>query len=63
MSTAIREGSENIGVIAETPVDLIANATVDVASEVSIAAADSFFLVGILQHLIGGVHSYTGLNW
>uniref|UniRef100_F6HU22 Membrane insertase YidC/Oxa/ALB C-terminal domain-containing protein n=2 Tax=Vitis vinifera TaxID=29760 RepID=F6HU22_VITVI len=63
MSTAIGEGSENIGVIAETPVDLIANATVDVASEVSIAAADSFFLVGILQHLIGGVHSYTGLSW
>lgn len=63
MSTAIEDVSENIGVIAEIPMDMIANAAVDVASEVSIAAADSFFLVGILQHVIGSIHSYTGLNW
>ena len=63
MSTAIEEGAENIGLIAETPVDMITNATVDVASEVSIAAADSFLTVGILQHVIGAIHSYTGLNW
>ncbi|XP_058095956.1 mitochondrial inner membrane protein OXA1-like isoform X2 [Magnolia sinica] len=34
-----------------------------VASEVAIAAADSFFPVAALQYLIDGIHSFTGLNW
>lgn len=32
-------------------------------NEVAIAAADSAFPVAALQHLIDGVHSFTGLNW
>ncbi|ESQ39291.1 hypothetical protein EUTSA_v10001727mg [Eutrema salsugineum] len=32
-------------------------------NEVAIAAADSVFPVAALQHLIDGVHSFTGLNW
>ncbi|KAK8944973.1 Mitochondrial inner membrane protein OXA1-like [Platanthera zijinensis] len=31
--------------------------------EVAAAAADSFLPVAALQHLIDGVHSFTGLNW
>ncbi|KAG5404768.1 hypothetical protein IGI04_010887 [Brassica rapa subsp. trilocularis] len=36
---------------------------VPVVNEVAIAAADSAFPVAALQHLIDGVHSFTGLNW
>lgn len=32
-------------------------------SEVAIAAADSSLPVAALQHLIDGVHSFTGFNW
>ncbi|KAJ1693446.1 hypothetical protein LUZ63_010144 [Rhynchospora breviuscula] len=31
--------------------------------EVAAAAADSFFPVAALQHLIDSVHTFTGLNW
>ncbi|KAG2332036.1 hypothetical protein Bca52824_003216 [Brassica carinata] len=36
---------------------------VPAVNEVAIAAADSAFPVAALQHLIDGVHSFTGLNW
>ncbi|KAH0890073.1 hypothetical protein HID58_052502 [Brassica napus] len=38
-------------------------AVVPAVNEVAIAAADSAFPVAALQHLIDGVHSFTGLNW
>ncbi|KAL5999015.1 Vacuolar protein sorting-associated protein atg6 [Asimina triloba] len=34
-----------------------------VASEVAVAAADSFLPVAVLQYFIDGVHNLTGLNW
>lgn len=34
-----------------------------VLSEVAIAAADSYFPVAVLQYIIDGVHTFTGLNW
>ncbi|KAL1191639.1 Mitochondrial inner membrane protein OXA1-like [Cardamine amara subsp. amara] len=36
---------------------------VPAVNEVAIAAADSAFPVAALQHLIDGVHSFTGLSW
>lgn len=36
---------------------------VPAVNEVAIAAADSVFPVAALQHLIDGVHSFTGLSW
>lgn len=68
MST-VNQGSNEIGVMSDVA-DVLTDATVEgvasqapVASEVAIAAADSFLPVQILQYVIDAVHSYTGLNW
>ncbi|OWM70387.1 mitochondrial inner membrane protein OXA1-like [Punica granatum] len=64
MSSASGESSDD-GILAE----VITERTADVASqvpamsEVAVAAADSAYPVAALQHLIDGVHSFTGLNW
>uniref|UniRef100_A0A2P2KI69 Mitochondrial inner membrane protein OXA1 isoform X1 n=1 Tax=Rhizophora mucronata TaxID=61149 RepID=A0A2P2KI69_RHIMU len=49
-------------VLADTSVQVVVN-QVPAANEVAIAAADSFFPIAALQHLIDAVHSVTGLNW
>ncbi|KAG8092319.1 hypothetical protein GUJ93_ZPchr0012g21955 [Zizania palustris] len=56
---------------ASTPageVDAAAGVLADAAAapfpgEVAAAAADSFFPVAALQHLIDAIHTFTGLNW
>lgn len=64
MSSASGESSLD-GILTE----VITERTADIASqvpavsEVAVAAADSAFPVAALQHLIDGVHSFTGLNW
>ncbi|KAJ0969343.1 hypothetical protein J5N97_022220 [Dioscorea zingiberensis] len=72
------EGSNEINVIkdvtqvlTDTTFDAAASAATAAASavpapfpgEVAAAAADSFLPVAALQHLIDGVHSFTGFNW
>ncbi|KAI4364694.1 hypothetical protein MLD38_020750 [Melastoma candidum] len=42
---------------------LVGASPLPAVSEVAIAAADSSLPVAALQHLIDGVHSFTGLNW
>ncbi|XP_050385965.1 mitochondrial inner membrane protein OXA1-like [Argentina anserina] len=69
ITNKIGDGSDKmdaIGYVAE----VITNKTAEVvtsqgaaASEVAVAAADSFLPVFALQHLIDFVHSLTGLNW
>lgn len=69
------EGSNEIGYINDVA-DVLTDAGVDTGivaaassvpapfpGEVAAAAADSFLPVAALQHLIDGVHSFTGLNW
>ena len=68
MST-IGGGSENIELIndvAEVLTDMTieaVSAQAPVVNEVAIAAADSYFPVAALQHVIDAVHSFTGFNW
>ncbi|KAL0853689.1 hypothetical protein Bca101_058841 [Brassica carinata] len=47
----------------ELGVSTVTSQAVPAVNEVAIAAADSAFPVAALQHLIDGVHSFTGLNW
>ncbi|KAI3900760.1 hypothetical protein MKW98_012484 [Papaver atlanticum] len=49
-------------ILTETSAELAAS-QVPVVSEVSIAAADSFFSIAALQHLIDFNHSMTGFDW
>lgn len=69
MSTAIGEGSNEMGlmtdvaeVLTDTTVQAVAS-QVPAANEVAIAAADSFLPVQLLQYFIDAVHTYTGLSW
>ncbi|KAL8483473.1 hypothetical protein ACS0TY_026238 [Phlomoides rotata] len=41
----------------------VADVVSPVVNEVAVAAADSFFPVAAVQHLIDYVHIYTGFNW
>lgn len=41
----------------------VADVASQVVNEVAVAAADSFFPVAAVQHLIDYVHIYTGFNW
>ncbi|KAK3156945.1 hypothetical protein QOZ80_2AG0114190 [Eleusine coracana subsp. coracana] len=43
--------------------DAVASVPAPYPGEVAAAAADSFFPVAALQHVIDAVHSFTGLNW
>ncbi|CAL0326304.1 unnamed protein product [Lupinus luteus] len=68
MSTT-NQGSDKIDIMSNVA-DVVADTTIEAVasqapgvSEVAIAAADSFLPVKLLQFLIDGVHSYTGLNW
>ncbi|KAJ6946079.1 hypothetical protein NC651_000987 [Populus alba x Populus x berolinensis] len=68
MST-IGGGSENIElindvaeVLTDTTIEAV-SAQAPVVNEVAIAAADSYFPVAALQHVIDAVHSFTGFNW
>lgn len=68
MST-IGGGSENIELINDVA-DVLTDTTFEavsaqapVVNEVAIAAADSYFPVAALQHVIDAVHSFTGFNW
>lgn len=68
MST-IGGGSENIElindvaeVLKDTTMEAV-SAQAPVVNEVAIAAADSYFPVAALQHVIDAVHSFTGFNW
>lgn len=68
MST-IGGGSENIELINDVA-DVLTDTTIEavsaqapVVNEVAIAAADSYFPVAALQHVIDAVHSFTGFNW
>ncbi|KAF8112639.1 hypothetical protein N665_0063s0122 [Sinapis alba] len=74
MSSAHGVGSDKIGVIndiAEVITDSAtlqdapaqAAAAVAAASEVAIAASDSFLPIAALQHCIDMVHCYTGFEW
>ncbi|KAL6986407.1 hypothetical protein U1Q18_019771 [Sarracenia purpurea var. burkii] len=70
MSTTVGEGAEKVeyitdvaDVLADGTVEAVASAAAPAANEVAIAAADSAFPVAALQHLIDGVHSFTGFNW
>lgn len=69
MSTTIGDGSDKIddfGYVAEVITDKTVEVVTSqgpVVSEVTAAAADSFFPVAALQYLIDYVHSFTGLNW
>ncbi|CAN1231596.1 Mitochondrial inner membrane protein OXA1 [Linum grandiflorum] len=60
MSTVVGGASEGIGSVSDV---LLTDAVSPVVSEVSAAAADSFFPVAALQHFIDAIHTYTGLNW
>ncbi|CAL9244550.1 unnamed protein product [Arabidopsis halleri] len=70
MSSAPGVGSEKIGVMSDiaevitdsTLQDVPAQAAAAV-SEVTLAAADSFFPIAALQHCIDMVHSFTGFGW
>lgn len=69
MSAAVGEGSDKIELIsdvAEVLTDTNVQAVLDQApavNEVAIAAADSYFPVAALQHVIDAVHNFTGFNW
>ncbi|CAE6254123.1 unnamed protein product [Arabidopsis arenosa] len=70
LSSAPGVGSEKIGVMSDiaevitdsTLQDVPAQAAAAV-SEVTLAAADSFFPIAALQHCIDMVHSFTGFGW
>ncbi|CAK7335716.1 unnamed protein product [Dovyalis caffra] len=69
MSTTIGGGSENIesmndvaDVLTDTTIEAV-GAQAPAVNEVAIAAADSYFPVAALQHVIDAVHSFTGFNW
>ncbi|XP_010444079.1 PREDICTED: mitochondrial inner membrane protein OXA1 [Camelina sativa] len=70
MSSAQGVGSENIGVMSDIA-EVISESTLQDApaqaaaavSEVTLAAADSFFPIAALQHCIDMVHSFTGFEW
>lgn len=70
MSSAPGVGSENIGVMSDIA-EVISESTLQDApaqaaaavSEVTLAAADSFFPIAALQHCIDMVHSFTGFEW
>ncbi|KAL1203843.1 Mitochondrial inner membrane protein OXA1 [Cardamine amara subsp. amara] len=70
MSSAHGVGSEKIGVISDIA-EVITDSTLQdvpsqaaaAASEVSLAAADSFLPIAALQHCIDMVHSFTGFEW
>ncbi|KAI3990579.1 hypothetical protein MKX01_022879 [Papaver californicum] len=49
-------------ILTETSAELAAS-QVPVVSEVSVSAADSFFSIAALQHLIDFNHSMTGFDW
>ncbi|KAK9145437.1 hypothetical protein Sjap_005340 [Stephania japonica] len=68
-SDTISEGSDKMEYISEVA-DIfsekgaeVAASQSHVASEVAVAAADSVLPVAILQYVIDGIHSFTGLNW
>ncbi|VVB03506.1 unnamed protein product [Arabis nemorensis] len=74
MSTTPPEWSDKVDGIdfvtteAVVPDDIVqavmpTSQAVPAVNEVAIAAADSVFPVAALQHLIDGVHSFTGLSW
>ncbi|CAL9207994.1 unnamed protein product [Musa hybrid cultivar] len=68
------EGSNEIDYIKDVS-EVLSGSTVETATvaaaaapapfpgEVAAAAADSFLPVAALQHLIDGVHTFSGLNW
>lgn len=58
MSTTTTAAADKINVVMDT----VAQAA-PAANEVAIAAADSYFPVAALQHVIDAVHNFTGLNW
>jgi YidC/Oxa1 family membrane protein insertase len=70
MSSAPGVGSEKIGVMSDiaevitdsTLQDVPAQAAAAV-SEVTLAAADSFFPIAALQQCIDMVHTFTGFEW
>ncbi|KAK9094151.1 hypothetical protein Scep_025620 [Stephania cephalantha] len=68
-SDTISEGSDKMEYISEVADILsekgteVAASHSHVASEVAVAAADSVLPVAILQYVIDGIHSFTGLNW
>lgn len=60
------EESEIMSDVADVLGDRAAEVASQVApavNEVAVAAADSFFPVAAIQHLIDYVHVYTGFNW
>lgn len=69
MSTSIGEGSSEINALGDVA-QVLSDTTLQTAAshsapvnEVAVAAADSFFPVAALQHVIDSVHSFTGFNW
>ncbi|XP_019058673.1 PREDICTED: mitochondrial inner membrane protein OXA1-like [Tarenaya hassleriana] len=62
MSSAPGAGSDIADVLTDSALQAVASQTV-VVSEVANAAKDSFFPIAALQHFIGMVHSFTGLDW
>ncbi|XP_058100396.1 mitochondrial inner membrane protein OXA1-like isoform X3 [Magnolia sinica] len=68
-SSTIGDGSDKVeymsdvaSVFTEKSME-VAVVQATVASEVAVAAADSFLPVAFLQYFIDGVHNVTGLNW
>lgn len=58
VADVLTDGGVDTGIVAAA-----SSAPAPFPGEVAAAAADSFFPVAALQHLIDAVHSFTGLNW
>ncbi|PNT67740.1 hypothetical protein BRADI_3g31430v3 [Brachypodium distachyon] len=57
------EADAAAGVLADAAEAAAATVPAPFPGEVAAAAADSFFPVAALQHLIDTIHTFTGLNW
>lgn len=60
------DAEEKIGCLAdlaEKTMEVVSSHQAAAVSEVSVAAAGSWPPVAALQHVIDGIHMYTGLNW
>ncbi|CAL1358428.1 unnamed protein product [Linum trigynum] len=63
MSTVVGGTPDGNDGVSGVLIDASAQAAPTALSEVSVAAADSFFPVAALQHFIDAIHSFTGFNW
>ena len=63
MSSTVDKRFDVAEVVIEKNMELVASSQGPIASEVAVAAADCFYPVAVMQHLVDAVHSIAGFNW